>query len=480
MDCRKWQLVAVGLVLLCGGCAGLPGMVPVVPLSPAVPMGTAVLSSVTDHAVATPVPTASEDRSCPLTEPSPSAYCDKEVLLASRDALRGTDTDALRTWQRHNPLESFAGVRVDPSSGRVVAVEVQSKSLGGFIPPELGQLRQLQVLNLGFNWLKGPIPPELGQLSQLQELGLSHNRLMGIISSELGQLGQLQELGLSHNRLTGVIPPELGRLGQLQELNLSHNSLLGSVPAELGQLSHLQELNLANNQLTGSIPSELGQLGQLQVLGLSHNRLSGCIDFFPAGTLDARYGDALPLHAYELAGLTGLTTLSLQGETRFPAVPVNLLVHAPALESLDLSGNRRRLPPGFLAHAPGLRRLTLRNADPEVLDSRLPRLEILDLEVPASQAELPPDLLVHVPKLQHLTLKGAELTELPPDWLVHAPELRYLTLDTPRLTALPVDFQTDTSNLREIRDPGGCAVSAMESADRPSLLARFLEACGNP
>ena len=118
--------------------------------------------------------------------------------------------------------------------------------------------------------------------------------------------------------------------------------------------------------------------------------------------------------------------------------------------------------------------------DPDDLAFLPPGLEVLDWEVPAGRTELSPDLLVHVPKLRGLKLVAPGLTRLPGDWLAHVPQLEYLTLDTPRLTALPVDFQTDTSNLREIRDPGGCAVSATDPADRPNLLARFLDACGNP
>ena len=187
-----------------------------------------------------------------------------------------------------------------------------------------------------------------------------------------------------------------------------------------------------------------------------------------------------PLQAHDLIGLTGLKTLALQGDVWFPAVPVDLLVHAPALESLDLSGPRLRLPPGFLAHAPGLRRLTLRDTDPAVLPFLPPGLEVLDLEVPAERTELPPDLLVHVPELRGLKLVAPGLTRLPGDWLAHVPELQYLTLDTPRLTALPVDFQTELPNLHEIRDPGGCAVSVINPVNQSNLLAHFLETCGNP
>ena len=203
------------------------------------------------------------------------------------------------------------------------------------------------------------------------------------------------------------------------------------------------------------------------------------LDLKPAATLRAWLEGTPPLQAHDLAGLTGLQTLALQGDVWFPAVPVDLLFHAPALGSLDLSGSRLPLPPGFLAHAPELRRLTLRDVDPDILSFLPPGLEILDLEVPAGRTELPSDLF-HAPKLRALTLRAAGLTTLPADLLAHVPQLEHLTLDTPRLAALPVDFQTAPSNLREVRDPGGCAVSATDPADRPHLLARFLDACGNP
>ena len=129
------------------------------------------------------------------------------------------------------------------------------------------------------------------------------------------------------------------------------------------------------------------------------------LDLNPDATLGARLEGTPPLQAHDLAGLTGLTTLNLHGDAWSPMVPADLLVHTPALESLDLSGSRLRLPPNFLTHAPGLRKLTLRGVDPEILSSHLPQLEVLDLEVPAGQTELPPDLLAHVPELRHADLE---------------------------------------------------------------------------
>ena len=47
---------------------------------------------------ATLVPAAVESEACPAAGPSPNLRCDKEILLAVRNRLRGEHRDMLRTW----------------------------------------------------------------------------------------------------------------------------------------------------------------------------------------------------------------------------------------------------------------------------------------------------------------------------------------------------------------------------------------------
>jgi len=149
--------------------------------------------------------------------------------------------------------------------------------LTGSIPPELGSISGLRWLYLNANELSGSIPPELGNLSSLEILALFNNRLSGSIPPELGNLSNLLDLDLSINRLSGSIPPELGALSSLRYLAMITNELSGSIPPELGFLLNLQELHLRSNQLTGNIPSELGNLASLEAFDLRFNQLSGNI-----------------------------------------------------------------------------------------------------------------------------------------------------------------------------------------------------------
>ena len=77
--------------------------------------------------------------------------------------------------------------------------------------------------------------------------------MTGTIPPELGNLSNLEFLRLYGNQLTGPIPPELGNLSNLETLWLGDNQLTGTIPPELGNLSNLKDLRLHNNELTGEL-----------------------------------------------------------------------------------------------------------------------------------------------------------------------------------------------------------------------------------
>lgn len=77
----------------------------------------------------------------------------------------------------------------------------------------------------------------------IKVLDLSGSNLTGSLKSEIGQLGELQVLNLSGNQFTGL-PAEIGRLEKLEVINLSQNPITG-LPYELGNLKNLKSLDLS-------------------------------------------------------------------------------------------------------------------------------------------------------------------------------------------------------------------------------------------
>jgi len=172
-------------------------------------------------------------------------------------------------------VKDWYGVTV--SNGYVTYLELAANNLTGFIPPELGNLTNLNQLIIYGNPLTGSIPKELGNLSNLHRMHLGDNWLTGSIPSELGNLTKLERLVLWENQLSGSIPPELGNLTNMQDLALNCNQFTGSIPSALENLSNLNNLFLDHNKLNGFIPPELGNLSNLGTLYLEHNQLSGTI-----------------------------------------------------------------------------------------------------------------------------------------------------------------------------------------------------------
>ena len=160
---------------------------------------------------------------------------------------------------------------------KLVYMFFDRNGLYGFIPPEIGNLINLEILDLYNNFLDGPIPPEIGNLINLERLDLYNNFLDGPIPPEIGNLINLERLDLSNNSLSGSIPPEIENLINLERLNLRNNSLSGSIPPEIENLINLEELYLSNNRLSGSIPPEIGNLINLEDLNLYNNFLDGPI-----------------------------------------------------------------------------------------------------------------------------------------------------------------------------------------------------------
>ena len=172
---------------------------------------------------------------------------------------------------------TWFGVTTGSGNTTVTQINLRNNQLTGSIPPEIGNLSNLQALSLHRNQVSGDIPAELGNLANLQAIILEFNELTGTIPTELGNLASLINLDLQNNQLTGNIPAELGNLISLEALDLRQNQLTGNIPIAIGSLPNLTGLILGQNKLTGAIPAELGGLLSLVYLFLNDNELRGRI-----------------------------------------------------------------------------------------------------------------------------------------------------------------------------------------------------------
>ena len=213
-------------------------------------------------------------------ERNPGLLSDCAALLAAKDALEGEGGRQLN-WSANTLIHSWDGVSVDISDDnatyRVLYLRLGGYGLAGTLPPELGNLANLEDLRLNNNDLTGAIPPELGNLANLTHMELYSNQLTGAIPAKLGNLANLDELHLNHNQMTGTIPAEFGNLAKLEGLHLNDNQLTGAIPPTLGNLDNLIYMWLNNNQLMGAIPPELGNLANLSELTLDDNQITGAI-----------------------------------------------------------------------------------------------------------------------------------------------------------------------------------------------------------
>ena len=403
---------------------------------------------------------------------------DRAALVVLYNATDGPNWFKKRNWLSDHPLDMWNGVTVH--NGRVTGLflhfnqltgplpselgdltnlqelDLGSNELTGLLPSELGNLANLQQLDLGSNELTGPLPPELGELAELQELDLFHNQLTGSLPPELGKLVNLQKLDLASNHLTGPLPPELGELAELQELDLFHNQLTGSLPPELGKLASLERLHLIGNELTGPLPSELGNLANLRELILGFNRLIGLIppELSRLGNLQRLYlvenqltGSIPP----ELGNLANLQELSLEQNQLTGSIPPEL-GNLANLQDLGLSNNELTGPiPPELGNLANVKYLDL-------VSNQLTGLIPHELGNPANLERLAlfnnqltgpiPSGLGNLANLQDLLLSNNELTGSIPSELGNLINLERLWLGMNQLTG---PIQRELGNLVNLK-----------------------------
>ena len=147
------------------------------------------------------------------------------------------------------------------------------------IPDWIGNLNQLEVLELDGNFFPGKavphinsIPSTIGKLTELKILSVN-DQLIKVLPNEIGQLKNLEVLHIRNNQLE-QFPVSIKECNSLKELDIKAN-LITTLP-DLNSLKNLSELNISFNDYL-NLNEEAGKfqnLTNLKTLDISYLKAS--------------------------------------------------------------------------------------------------------------------------------------------------------------------------------------------------------------
>ncbi|KAG5009894.1 hypothetical protein JHK87_018409 [Glycine soja] len=156
------------------------------------------------------------------------------------------------------------------------------KATHDWIPP----FKQLYYLKIHGCQVGPTFPNWLRNQTGLEYVILENAGISGEIPRWLyNMFSHIRELDLSHSKISGYLPKTLNFSIPLwctiTALDLRNNSLSGTVPANIGEeMSNMEYLDLSNNNLNGSIPQSINRMQLLLYLDLSNNYLTRVVPVF--------------------------------------------------------------------------------------------------------------------------------------------------------------------------------------------------------
>ncbi|KAJ7959621.1 Receptor-like protein kinase [Quillaja saponaria] len=239
------------------------------------------------------------------------------------------------------------------NSSKLIKVGMMNNALMGDIPNEIGNLKNLQWLDLTGNHLTSEnstrdvsILSSLTKCKKLKRLDLSSNPLSGKLPSSVGNFSSsIENIHLDNCKITGSIPEEIGNVSGLIDLSLGGNDFSGPIPTIVKELQNLQKLDLGGNSLDNSIPDELCRLKHLSDLILSNNKLSGLVPscFGTITSLRSLYLDSNNLTSTipsTLWNLRDILHLNLSSNVFNGSLPLLDIQKLRTITYLDLSRNQ--------------------------------------------------------------------------------------------------------------------------------------------
>lgn len=123
---------------------------------------------------------------------------------------------ALRSWRPGTDhCQWWFGAECDDRR-RVIYLVFHARNITSTLPPAIGELDQLQLINIvDMPGLSGPIPDTFGDLPRLSTLNIGRTSVSGAIPASLSRATSLTSINLSSNKLSRSMPRSLQGLLRL-------------------------------------------------------------------------------------------------------------------------------------------------------------------------------------------------------------------------------------------------------------------------
>jgi hypothetical protein len=267
----------------------------------------------------------------------------------------------------------------------------------------------------------------------------------------LGELKNLQKLDLSDCSGLTALPESMDRLTGLQELNLRDCKGLTALPESMGSLTGLQRLNLYKCSALTALPESMGILTGLQELDLRELNLSMRLQL---AAESSQLSVASHGNTATVANVS-VVKADLSEHKTLLEVPEELRRFKEHLQELKVKSQALKALPEWLGELKNLQKLDLSycsglTALPESM-GRLTGLQKLDLSWCRGLTALP-ESIGSLPGLQDLDLSSCSRLAALPEWLGKLTGLHQLILrGCPCLTTLPVvkDLRSSGVKVRE-------------------------------
>ncbi|KAJ4901294.1 Leucine-rich repeat protein kinase family protein [Raphanus sativus] len=211
------------------------------------------------------------------------------------------------------------------TNNRVTRIQLKQKGIRGTLPPDLGKLTELIVLEFFSNKISGAVP-DLSGLTQLQRLNLHDNLFDSNPGNLFSGMNSLQEMYLDNNPFPSwEIPESVKEVKSLKNLSLINCNVTGSIPDFFSSetLPNLVSLKLSQNNLHGGLPESFRR-SSLQQLYLNGQNLNGSISVLQSMTSLVEFdlqGNAFSGPIPDLSGLQSLRLFNVRENQLTGLVP---------------------------------------------------------------------------------------------------------------------------------------------------------------